>query len=286
MSDISADEKRKLLRERRQAKMAQGNASQRLNTILTQGSSVNTATVSVLDKKPVADDDHLHADPEVPDITTLLHNESNASLETPDMDEMLLKIFSSVPQGPGGEEGSGDANSQLFAQMMKMMTDDSELPSDGVPQPSQDATYLTKLAAYHAYEQRRWKVRFLVVRFLVHTANFIYHYVNYGLNFQASLNVVVRASVWGVRSFFVAFVSCEIAVISSYFMVLSSNGLLRAFSKNHAISKLIGMASMVVPSVSRFQPLVDTLLVYWSGVSILVGDVSLLVVLFGLSSLL
>lgn len=302
MSELFAEDKKKLLRERRQARMAQGNASQRLNNILSQGSSVKASTVSILDKPketpamPIThnvssfgEETPLHSDPEVPDISTLMHNNSKVSLENEDMDEMLQKIFSAATQATGDTQGpeAGEADNKMFAQMMKMMTDGVDIGgTEGISPPGQDTSMQTKMAAFHAYEQRRWKVYFLIVRLVLHTANFLYHYWNYPQAMQSSPHFYVRDAGPANRSFIMYFVTCEIAVISTYFLVLSKNGLLRAFSKNHAISKLISMVSMVVPQVQQYQPMVDTLLVYWEGVSILMGDISLVVVLFGLVSIL
>ena len=70
---LSAEEKR-LLRERRQAKMAKGQATDRLNNILSQGSSVKTTGVkSVLDEpQPTATSSAIHdEDPDIQDISEI-----------------------------------------------------------------------------------------------------------------------------------------------------------------------------------------------------------------------
>lgn len=52
-AELSAEEKKRLLRERRQAKMSKGKATARLNNILSQGSSVKTSGVKSVDRKSV-----------------------------------------------------------------------------------------------------------------------------------------------------------------------------------------------------------------------------------------
>lgn len=311
MSDVSAEEKRRLLRERRQAKMAQGKATERLNNILTQGSSVNSSSVkSVLEtaespshttplSQSVKDShsspsthpsshislgglDHIspHADPEVPDISLLLQTGKLGKVaEENDMDEIMQKIFA----GPGNHGGNPDAaseTSQFFAEMMKTMNQDP----NAIPETSENASYQTKLAVYHEYQQKMWKARFLIIRLIVHTINFLYHFLTIS-GFSASSHAFARhIRPEGAGSFMTIFVSVEIAVISSYYMILSSNGSLSVSSRNHPISKVLSLASAVFPQASAYQSLLDSALVYWGGASIIIGDLMLMVMYFGLAS--
>lgn len=301
MATLSADEKRRILRERRQAKMAQGNASGRLNSILTLGSSVNTSAVSVLDKtesstpeaEPTAVPElraeaasvppshtPLHSDPEVPDISTLLHKNDLSANADEDLDAMMLKIFGAAATGERPPQNAEEASTKFFADMMKVMAEE-----DGTESTPQDANYQTQLAAYEAYDQRKWKARFLVGRFVVHTANFVYHYVH-NASFRASQHLYVRGLDAQASSFFRWALSVEVAVVSSYFFVMLRNGSLKASSRNHMFSKLLALAGGVFPQARAYQPVLDTLLFYWGVASIFVGDAMLVVVLFGLASLL
>lgn len=314
---LSAEEKRQILRERRQAKMAQGNASNRLNEILSNGSSVKSAkAVSVLDKTVPASDSvdatakasgntfqptpitsidpveskpvtPLHGDPEVPDISKLLHQ--NEAPEEQDMDAMFQKIFASAGVNADDPQNPQDASAKFFADLMKAVSDEDGQGASGFgpKETKEETTYQQQMAQYQSYQQSAWKARFLLVRFLLHTFNFFYHYRQYEA-FQASSYSYIRSQqVDGpVRQFFTYFLSVEIAVISSYFMVMSKNGLLRAFSRNHAILKVISLASGLYPQARQIQPYVDNALVYWSGFSILLSDIMLMVVYFGIVSVL
>lgn len=285
--------------------MAQGNASDRLNTILTQGSSVKSAkVVSVLDQPEAAttgasiarasdSGTPLHDDPDVPDITTLLQeNEGGA----PDLDAMLQQILGGAGNGAGAGTGAeadmfqqmfggagganGGAGMGMFQEMMKSMGEGQAGVSP------EHMLYQTQLDQYRAYEQKKWKARFLVVRILLHTANFLYHYFtsNGGMTAASYAYVRKQAVSSGAQSFFRGFITLEVVIIASYFLVLSQQKLLRAFSRNHLISKGLSMVSAFVPAVTRYQPVVDTALVYWSGVSIFLGDLMLAVFYFGVAS--
>ncbi|KAJ8143234.1 hypothetical protein OY671_003630 [Metschnikowia pulcherrima] len=315
MTELSAEEKRRLLRERRQAKMSQGKATERLNTILTQGSSVNTALVkSVLETTgsapssgvsesapstaPVANlntenlanlsqishEKQVHDDPEVPDISSLLQTGRKGSVgEEPDMEALMQKLFA----GAGGNTAEGklgaDDTANFFTEMMKTMAQDP----NAIPETPENASYQTKLNVYNEYQQKSWKARFLVIRIFVHTINFIYHYLNCA-GFAASSNAFIRdiSPAQGAGSFMTIFVSAEIAIVSSYFLILSSNGVLSQSSRNHPASKLLSLASAVFPQATAYQSLLDSALVYWGGASIIIGDLMLVVVLFGLASVL
>lgn len=292
MSNVSAEEKRRLLRERRLAKMQQGKATERLNNILNQGSSTGHASVvSVLEKSAqestpeTADfrtETPLHDDPEVPDISLLLQQGTpDFEPNEQDMDAMLNKIFGSAATGNSSASAEGSEGiSNQFTDMMRAMM-------QSAPESEEDAaasSYQAEITKYHAYQQKQWKARFLVVRLVVHLVNFWYHFSNYA-SFRAHL-LGRLLSFTGPRSnYFTIFLSMELVVISSYFAVLSQQGLLQAFSRNHILSKLQSMAAAFVPLVAKYRPMVDTALVYWGGVSIFIEDLMFVVFLLGLTSL-
>lgn len=312
---LSAEEKRQLLRERRQAKMAQGKASERLNDILSNGSSVKSATaVSVLDKPEQSGDSTaagvstanatriptpltaadlteskpatpLHGDPEVPDISKLLHQ--NETPEELDMDAMFLKIFASAGVNPENPQNAQEASTKFFADLMKAMSEDlgENGPSFVTQESQEETTYQQQLVEYQTYQHGLWKARFLFVRFVLHMFNFFYHYKQYE-TFLASPYSYFRGqqTEQPARAFFMYFISVEIAVISSYFMIMSHNGLLRAISRNNAILKGLSLIAGLYPPIRQLQPLVDDVLVYWSGISILFSDMMYVVVLFGIVS--
>lgn len=289
MSDVSAAEKQRILRERRQAKMAKGNASDRLNSILSQGSSVKaTSAVSVLDK-PAAPatasaNAAADADPDVSDIEQLINSRNTDTPllpEQPDIDDILNKMLN------GGVPRPGLDDQDPFSQMLNMLQN-----QDGnTPMPesaaSEDASYNAQLAAYHMYQQKVWKARFLVVRFIAVVANFFYHYLTVpDQAFLSSSYSYVRGLTpqTPVQSFIVWFLTAELVIMTSFYLISSHNHLFQASSDRSFIIKGLSMGSMVLPQLAQLQPLVRQLLGYWELVSILVGDVSLVVVLFGLVS--
>ncbi|OBA21284.1 GET complex, subunit GET2 [Metschnikowia bicuspidata var. bicuspidata NRRL YB-4993] len=294
MSELSADEKRRLLRERRQAKMAQGKATERLSNILSQGLSVNSASVqSVLEKTPgSASPDALSDSP-----NTIRSTQNSASPafslgvshpslshddpEEADMDAIMQKIFSGAGASDARPDGSVPETSQFFAEMMKTMG----LDPDALPEMPENASHATQLAVYHEYQQKSVKARFLALRIIVHTANFLYHFLHFS-GFAASSHAFVRDVRPQAGSFMSVFISAEISIISGYYLVLSSNGVLSVSSRNHPISKMLSLASAVFPQASALQQLLDSALIYWGGASIVIGDLMLMVVYIGLASIL
>lgn len=300
MSETPAEEKKRLLRERRQAKMAKGNATNRLNSILGQSATGNsTSVVSVLDKQenstksPVQEDSPtpLHDDPEVPDITSLVDkNERTQSMDNKEMEELFKNIMAGKGPTAGGDPSmNGDSQNDLFSQMMKMMSENNGQGNGEAFPPGQsmeELDYNTKLATFHKYEQQRISILLFVARLILHVANYFYHVHSYA-SFRSSIYSYIRGpdAQPVVKLFLVTFFTLELVFISSYFLIMSHKGLLKVSSRNHFASKMVSMASMVLPQANSLQPLVDTLLVYWGGMQMLMSDVSLIVVLFGLTSI-
>lgn len=295
MSDLSAEEKRRLLRERRQAKMAKGNASNRLNEILSQGSSVKTNAKSVLDDSENQNGPQptvppsgtpLHDDPEVPDISTLLQSNTQAPEGTPDMEEVFKKIFGGAT-GPtaDGANGEGADQSPFISQIVQMMSEGGASQNQA-GQQDEISSYQSQLLKYQAYKEKKLKVHFLIIRYIVHLFNFFYHYIYYTL-FQSSPHLYIRGLSISVetKTFFSYFMASEIVFISVYFGLLASKGLLGANSKNHFVSKALNFGSLILPQVSRFQPMVESILVYSEGLDIFVTDIALIVLLFGFVSI-
>lgn len=308
MSDISQEEKNRILRERRQAKMAKGQASQRLNTILSQGSSFKVEETLTLDKNdkpssstpepshaasvsssvstsvPIADQD-----PEIQDISSL-------SAPEPDMDAIFQSVFgqanSSQQSGAFDSQGQGQPQDP-FAEMMKNMlqgTDgitgpNSPLGEMDVPALSPEQKYATEMAAYSAFQHKAWRMRLLAVRYSLILAMFAYYYtVSNG--FTASSDPVVR--VMGVdhrgRDFFRLFTALEILFTSSYYIIGSRHQWFAHASQTNLISKAISMGLMFLPQLQQVKPIFDKVLAYYTLLGMVVGDVSLVIILFGLFS--
>ncbi|KAG2736464.1 hypothetical protein G9P44_000554 [Scheffersomyces stipitis] len=327
MSDspsISAEERKRILRERRAAKMAKGNATSRLNTILTQGNSVKdvSSVKSVLDQEPTGatatttgsvpsklatppatashEVDH-DLDPDHHDIEGFINtpginasNDSVALSNSEDIDEMFKKIFGG--QVPGnGTDGAGSEDP--LAQMMKMFsqpgagtgtnTPFSEDPFSAQPE---EFKYQQQLVQYNTYRHQVWKFRFLAVRYFALLANFIYHFYIIGdsISFASSSHQFIREliPVEPARSFFTLFSTIEVVIIASYYFLGTKEGFFSTATSNNFVVKLLDMGSMVLPQLQQFKTIAVRLLGYYELLAVLLGDLSLVVVLFGLHSVL
>ncbi|RCK63821.1 Golgi to ER traffic protein 2 [Candida viswanathii] len=295
---LSAEEKRRLLRERRQAKMAKGQATDRLNNILSQGSSVKaTGVKSVLDEpQPTATTiaSASHHDDEDPDIQDI----SDIAVPPPptppigeaapeNIDDIFQKMLQQQVLGP---DGKADPNDPI-AQIMKMFTEGGAggPQGSGETQFSSDPVenkYQQDLQAYNDYQLKLWKSRFLIVRLVVTLFNFVYHYVNVP-SFRSSNYAYVRdlsAEEYPVKDFFTWFATCEVLIIATYYSVFHSLGLFHAANQTSMIMKIMSIGSMGWPKLGTYQPLVARFLGYYDLLGILFGDLSLVVVLFGLLS--
>lgn len=310
MSSVSEEERKRILRERRQAKMSKGKASERLNTILNQGASVNAnSAVSVLDTPEAAstsidskpevtevDDDIVHDDPEIQDIDTVIQKIAKTDslgenpAQPPDMDALFNQIFGGAGGAgmPSGGTGDGAGNADPFSQMMMQMMGgqggDKSNPfagsgAQGFPEAS---SYDSEMAKYTEYQHQVYKWRFLIVRYGLILINFVYHYLNEPF-FRSSSLIAVRAETFNTSSFMTWFVSCEVLVLSAYY-VLCFSRFNHHVSGNSWVIKLLDMGLMVLPKLAQYKQLVITLFGYYDLLSIVLNDVSFMVILFGLTS--
>ena len=346
---LTEAEKRKLLRERRLAKMAQGKASDRLNTILSQGSSVKSvsppAVTSVLENKATKSTDTATVtdsstnatsvspsaakatptstgvssaisdfdDPEIQDISDVTMNNSGvlalgnlSGLDSnnpsqPNLDEMFQKIMQQQSQHNCDNDNSGENNP--MAEMLKMFNsmgggdnngglggfDSMFSGSPNSPPPESISPEMMKyqadLAKYHTYQEQLWQFRFLVVRILATIFNFAYHFITIP-SFTASNHAYVRdlSEVYPLLGFMTIFTSIEVVIIATYYLLFTKLGLFHASNQKSFILKGISTLSMFVPQLLRYEPLVATLLGYKELLGIFVGDLSLVIVMFGLLS--
>lgn len=285
MSEISPEERKRLLRERRQAKMKAGNASERLNTILSQGSSVKTApVVSTLDKPKDAPPSH-DDDPEIQDLDTIT---GQSAAPEPNFDDMLSQIFGANP-GAANAGPNTDSATDPFAQMMNMFQQQQgQTPADSPAQDpsSPEEIYRRQLRDFNVYQQKVWKFRFLVIRYAAVLANFWYHFVTFNnTGFKAASYSYVRGLLTESHSSFISiFFAVELVVLSSYYIIGTQKHLFQASGENSLIIKGMSMGSLVLPQLLQYQPLVIKVLGYWDLLNMLLGDVYLVVFLFGITS--
>ncbi|XXZ99144.1 GET complex subunit get2 [Meyerozyma guilliermondii] len=259
--------------------MAKGGASDRLNKILSQGSSVKTSAVSVLDQPQPADHD-----PEGMDISTI------ASKPTPEPELDIDAMLNSVLGGNMGAGGAanGDPGSDPFTQMMMNMMQgggpEGMLGQEGGTNPmSANMEYQQQLIAYNLYQQRKVRHRFLVVRMVSILANFVYHFLTISdFSFSPSANPFIRSipPTSSVSSFFQIFVAIEAVLVAAY--IAASRNV--PSNNNGLLVKGISMAAMFVPKLQRFQPLIMKIIGCWDTVTFVLNDLGLVVLLFGLIS--
>lgn len=284
---LTAEEKRRLLKERREAKMANGKASDRLNKILKQGSSVESDGVtSVLDKP--SGEASAEQDPDTLDIDQLLSNRvspgpQEMSNSNPDIDQMLNQVFKQ--QGANGTNTNTneqqDPISSMMMEMMKQQQQQSGEPKENL----QNMEYEQKVLKHNAYKQKQLKSMFIFIRYVTGIINFGYHYINYP-EFQSSTHDFIRNDLlsFNNHNFLVIFFSLEAVILSSYYIISSRRLIASKVSNDNLILKVVSMASMVVPQVSNYQPYFIALVNYWEILSMMLGDLALMVVLFGVTS--
>lgn len=286
---MTPEEKRKILQQRRQAKMAGGKATDRLNNILNQGSSVKTATTSVLDKSPTPEPTststppanipahlkvHEDDDPDTSDIEQLLSHRASPQPAEADFDKMFSSMF-----GGAGGEGSEDPFSSMMMNMMKQ-----QQQSEGEnPANLQDMEYEQNVLKYNTYKSKQLKFKFLIIRYLSIIMNFAYHFI-YNETFRSSSHNYIRSEIPTSNQFTLIFLSIESVILSSYYLISSRRKSSENMTSDNFILKMISMASSFVPMIASYQPLLVSLLGYWEILNMFLGDLALIVVLFGITS--
>ncbi|CAK7903129.1 golgi to ER traffic protein 2 [[Candida] anglica] len=325
---IDADEKRRLLRERRQAKMS-SKASDRLNTILTSGSSVKETVTSPLEKRttspsPVPENfssatssdvkiplptnsvGH-HDDPEDVDISVTktvgtpsqLNGAASNANAPEDIDEMLNRLFG-AGAAAGNANGAGSAGEPFpafgagatggedpFKMMMNMMGGGEGFGANGgVPGAMGDESAgfpaADPFAAYNLQQHRQTKYYFLIIRYVTTFVNFFYHYYHQSSALQSASHSYVRGINSQTTGFFTWFATLEVLILASYYVISAQRKYI--VNNGHFILKGLSMLSMVLPQAQRYQPLVVQALGYWDILGMFIGDVALVIILFGFLS--
>ena len=303
-SEMSAEERKRILRERRQAKMT-GKGTERLNNILSSGLSLKT-TVSPLEKpvKLQTEDIPLtsekssptpavieHDDPEDIDISALKiasfgSTSAFDSSAPPDIDEIFKSFLGGGATGEtAGNTQSPFAGEDPFAMLLKMMAGaGGENNPFGQPNAESDPQdqLNSKVREFRTYQQNKIKLQFLVVRFVSVLTNFFWHYRLGGL--QLSSHQYIRGVMMPRTSFFTYFISAELGILAAYYVIQKKSP--HFASNDSLIMKIVSFGSTFVPQLNQIRPYVSTFLSYWDIFSILLGDLLLVLVLFGLVSVL
>lgn len=304
-TELSAEEKKRILRERRQAKMSGGKASSRLNTILSQGSSVNSEATSVLDKTTDETKETQKISPTVEeglnaesndvfglvDRSALLNKQSSPVAEkldnnAEDMDQLFKQILSQNSQ----ENGSNDQN-DVLSLLMRNLLDPNQAntaaPGADSKSSEKEDEYERQLVEYKKYQQSKVKFIFLVLRYLAIFINFTYHYLtSEGDSFKSSSYAHFRLNAPATiqKSFITYFITFETVILGTYFVLLSRLEALKGVTESGIILKGLSLVSLVAPKVEHYRPLITSLLNYAELLWMLIADVSLIVVIFGVIS--
>lgn len=303
---MTPEEKRKILQERRQAKMKGGNATERLNNILNLGSSVKSSVSSVLDRElnPTKTStsnnnidsasvksqttfikSHPDDDPDTLDIEQLVGHRAQpqAFQLTNTLDESVPDpnaFFNSLFGETSGKLGDQDPISAMMTNMMNLQ----QRYEGENPESLKDMEYESKLLNYKRYRQKQLKFKFLIMRYLLITLNFVYHYINFAQFRSSSYSYIRQEFSSNSYQFIYIFLSLEAVILSSYYLISSNRKVTENIGTDSFILKVVSMASMVIPTLSQYQGLIAILLSYWEIFNIFIGDLALLVVLFGITS--
>jgi len=75
-------------------------------------------------------------------------------------------------------------------------------------------------------------------------------------------------------------------VIATYYLISVKHGLFKNTTENNIFVKILSFGSMVLPQLESYRPLIVRALAYYELLGIALSDLSLVVVLFGLLSVL
>ncbi|CAI5757421.1 unnamed protein product [Candida verbasci] len=281
--ELTPAEKQKILRERRQAKMNKGKATDRLNNILSQGSSVKTSSVtSILDQEKPSSTTSSSIDQTPSYSATIAADEDpdhqDISTITPSPTEDIDTIFNKILKQQQDEHTESDPMSQF----MKMFNDQQQQPT---PQP-QETKYNQEYQLYQNYQSKLWKFRFLIIRISAVLVNFGYHFMTIP-KFHASTYINVRdysPTDANISQFITLFSAVEVVIIASYYFICQKYGLFHAANSNNIILKIVSQGAMFLPQLKRYEIILARVLGYYDLIGIIIGDLSFVVVLFGLLS--
>ena len=284
---LSNEEKKRFLRERRQAKMANGKASNRLNTILSQGSQMEAHAVSVLDSKEYPAKSQIDGkelnikpedDPGIADIEEVTGTGRSDDANEQEIDKMLSNVLHR------NSPNSGEDNDE-FSRFMESLMGQPTRPNSQKQESKEEIEYAEQLRGYRLQQKKNLKASLLIFRYLAITVNFFYHYHKAeGLAFQPSQDYYIRGYTLQSSNgdFFLWFTTIEVVSLAFLYFQSVTKPEIFNMPDDSLILKGISFASSVLPNLQDYQPIVNRLLTLWDLVSSIFSDLSLVVVLFGL----
>lgn len=311
-TELSAAEKRRLLRERRQQKFSNGGASSRLNKITGQQEGSFLSSKSVLDEKKPAP---------APAATTTAtsfnanSSTSNADKSTEEIEEMLSRIPN---QKAETEPDNSESNPEiaLFQQLLKMQQQGSGIPAagNGFGSQSPDAstsdlftsllnsdrnTTAAATAAgqgsggfvdesvlkYHQYKVSKLKSYITLLKWIILTP-----YIYFIMHPNPAATTIgqyssIASQLLEKSNFFSIFTGLEVIFISIYYQMLKNLQRKNNVTPTQNAGGIVKYLSMIpegILPIKNVQGKIGLALEYFDVFSMYVTDICFVVVLFGL----
>ena len=279
MSSLTEAEKRKILRERRQKKFANGGASSRLNKITGQSDS-HLNTESPLDNpknEPVLPSAQTIEDD---DFGQHIADDTMPAPETENVPQVeLLKQLASMQNE--GSESTPDLFS-LLSSMQKNGTPSGAAngpPVDIPVEPLVDPAMLN----YHNFLVNRLKAWTLVLKWIC-LLPFLY-LVTRQNGVESALSTSALDKLTDPTNFFMIFTTFEIVATSIYYQRLQTiekNNKVNTLDNNSKIVKMISMVPEGILPIGNIKGKVVTLLQYWDVLSMFISDICLVLIAIGI----
>ncbi|CCD22465.1 GET complex subunit GET2 NDAI_0A03080 [Naumovozyma dairenensis CBS 421] len=274
MSEISEAEKRRILRERRQKKLANGGASNRLNKITGQvDSHLSTESPLETPKDQVSPIISATETP-IPAAYTKagVNKESHRAGDFKDNDPQV-ELFKKLAELQGADKSTPDLFS-LLGSLKDGMSKTNE-PAVGQPQinPVDE-----KMLQYHDYLVNRLKAYTILIRWLI-LLPFIYMVVS---SSYASEMFFTKPS-----NFFMIFTSFEIITMSIYYQALQrieEKNNVNTLNNSSIIMKIVSMVPEGVLPIKDLKGKAALILQYQQVLSMFVTDICFVIIMVGIFS--
>ncbi|KAG0664112.1 GET complex subunit get2 [Maudiozyma exigua] len=280
MGNLSEAEKRKILRERRQKKFANGGASSRLNKITGQSDS-HLNTESPLDNpknEPVLPSAAQKIEDD--DFGQHITDDSMPAPETENVPQVeLLKQLASMQNE--GFESTPDLFSLLSSMQKNGIPNDATNGSaTNIPvEPLVDPVMLN----YHNFLVNRLKAWTIVLKWIC-LVPFLY-LVTRQNDVESVLSTGALDKLTDPTNFFMIFTSFEIVATSIYYQRLQTiekNNKVNTLDNNSKIVKMISMVPEGILPIGNIKGKVVTLLQYWDVLSMFISDICLVLIAIGI----
>lgn len=281
MSELTEAEKRRLLRERRQKKFSNGGASSRLNKITGQASSHLNAE-SPLDAPSAA---KTTPPASVHSATPDIKEDSNVA---PQLD-LLKQLAAMQGQGTGKSTPQDSSTPDLLSLLSSMNTG---MPSaEGTPSFGQaaPAAPINQAALdYHDYLLNRLKAWTILVKWVFFLLPYLYLITRPNSSVWPAYAFTQSAWFAPLRNpsnFTRIFATFEFLSISIYYQLLKNvehKSKIKNLQDTNKLVKLVSLVPEGVIPVANLKGKLITLLQYWDLLSMLITDISFVLIVLGL----